>query len=136
MRCLISSAILQAIHNAAATAAPKEACGLLYGTPDAITASGVTPNVAQSPEKHFEIDPAALFAAIRAERRGEALIAGYWHSHPGGDAMPSPTDAAMAAPDEKLWLIVAGSDARLWRAVLNGGIHGRFDAITLEIPGA
>lgn len=106
---------------------PREACGLLFGVEGEISEATVTRNVADHPERRFEIDPAALFAALRAERAGGARIAGYWHSHPSGDAQPSQADAAMAVADGKLWLIVAGAEAAtLWRA----GAHG-FEAMEL-----
>lgn len=87
------------------------------------------------PEVRFEIDPRALFAALRAERGGGPKVAGYWHSHPSGDATPSATDAAMAAPDGKLWLIVAGEALRGWRAGPGGEVHGRFDRVEIELAG-
>jgi len=131
MRARISRCVVELIQRAAAEAAPREACGILFGADDEITGCQVTDNVSEIPETQFEIDPAALFAALRAERAGGARIAGYWHSHPGGDASPSAMDAAMAVPDGKLWLIVAGADVRLWRAVGDGAVHGRFEAIQL-----
>jgi proteasome lid subunit RPN8/RPN11 len=130
MRCEISRDVLDGIRRAAAVAAPLEACGLLFGTGEAVTGWNAAANVADAPERRFEIDPAALFAALRAERAGGAKILGYWHSHPGGDAMPSPTDAALAAPDGKLWLIVAGGEVTAWRAG-RGGRHGRFAPVTI-----
>ncbi len=56
---------------------------------------------------------------------------GYWHSHPSGDATPSVTDAAMAQPDGKLWLIVAHEGEKLWRAEDSGPLHGRFMPVEL-----
>ena len=120
--------MLVAIRQESALVSPREACGLLFGEDDAITAMQVVDNVAEDPERRFEIDPRALFAALRAERAGGPRLIGYWHSHPGGDATPSITDAAMAAPDGKLWLIVAGDMATLWRAG-SQGLHGRFAPI-------
>jgi len=92
---------------------------LLFGSSDAIDAVQVTDNVAENSQLHFEIDSKALFAALRAERAGGPKIAGYWHSHPSGDATPSATDAAMAVPDGKLWLIV-GHKVMAWRASERG----------------
>ncbi|WP_109807077.1 Mov34/MPN/PAD-1 family protein [Sphingosinithalassobacter portus] len=131
MTVRISRSLIDEIDAAAAAAAPHEACGLLFGRGDAITAWKPAENVAVTPETHFEIDPAALFAAIRAERAGGPPLIGYWHSHPNGDAAPSPTDAAMAAPDGKLWVIVARGAATCWRAVAQGSRHGRFDPVAL-----
>lgn len=128
MRVRISRRVVQAIQRAAAEAAPREACGLLFGDEDEVAGAQTTANVAKDPERRFEIDPEALFAAIRAERGGGPAIAGYWHSHPGGEATPSATDARMAAADGKLWLIVAGEAVTAWRAE-----RGGFGAVALEV---
>jgi desampylase len=132
MRCRISRLVLDAIRQESATVAPREACGLLFGGADEITGWQAAENVAEDPTRRFEIAPAVLFAALRAERAGGPRIAGYWHSHPSGDASPSATDAAMAAPDGRLWLIVAGEEARLWRAEESGPVHGRFREAAIE----
>lgn len=133
MRAHISRCVVELIQRAADDAAPREACGLLFGEGGAIDAASIAANVAENPLIHFEIDPAALFAAIRAERAGGPVLAGYWHSHPSGDATPSATDAAMAAPDGKLWLIVASGAVTGWQAVANGSHHGRFAPLALHI---
>ncbi|MEG3180347.1 M67 family metallopeptidase [Sphingomonas sp. LT1P40] len=130
MAIRISSCVIELIQRAAAEAAPMEACGLLFGS-EAVTQASVTANVAADPSRHFEVDPRALIAALRAERTGGERVAGYWHSHPSGDARPSVTDATMAAGDGKLWLIAAGADVTLWRAVQAGAVHGRFDAVEI-----
>lgn len=127
-RCWISRCVIDAIHAAAAEAAPREACGLLFGESDDIRDAEVTENVAENPERHFEVDPKALFAALRAERAGGAKLVGYWHSHPSGDAAPSATDTAMAAPDGKLWLIVAGGEVTAWTAGAGG-----FERVLLRV---
>ncbi|MDF7776242.1 M67 family metallopeptidase [Sphingomonas sp. AOB5] len=132
MRCRISRCVAETIRSDARAAAPREACGLLFGAAREITAAQVAENVSETPETRFEIDPRALFAAMRSERSGGPEIAGYWHSHPSGDATPSATDAAMAAPDGKLWLIVAGEAITAWQAG-EGGLHGRFEAVELAV---
>jgi proteasome lid subunit RPN8/RPN11 len=123
----ISRTLLADLLARAATSPEAEICGLLFGNDTRIDHAQSTPNVAPDPARHFEIDPAALFAALRAERAGGARIMGYWHSHPGGRAHPSATDASMAAGDGKLWLIVTGHDAATWRSVA----RGRFDPVEL-----
>jgi proteasome lid subunit RPN8/RPN11 len=120
MKVRISRTVLDAIRSHAAADAPREACGLLFGTAELVDAAMAAINVADDPERHFEIDPATLFAAIRAARAGGAKLAGYYHSHPNGRAEPSATDQAMAAPDGKLWLIVAGGAVTGWRAEPDG----------------
>ena len=128
MRTAISRSVLIGIRRFSADAAPNEACGLLFGEDGLITDFQAAENVAETPESRFEIDPRTLFAALRAEREGGAKIVGYWHSHPSGEATPSVTDAAMARPDQKLWVIVGGQDVRAWLAG-NGGTHGRFEEV-------
>ena len=133
MRVQISRCVAELIQRAAREAAPQEACGLLFGEAGAIFTASIEANVAENANMHFEIDPAGLFAAIRAERAGGPRVAGYWHSHPSGDAQPSVTDAMMAAPDGKLWVIAADRRIAGWRAVTAGERHDRFDPVELEL---
>ncbi len=99
-----------------AAADPHEVCGLLLGREGAILNVRPAVNVAPDPARHFELDPAVLIAAHRAARAGGPAILGHYHSHPSGHAEPSATDAANAAPDGSLWLIVGSGAARLWVA--------------------
>jgi desampylase len=132
MRIAISRYVLIGIQQISADSEGREACGLLFGSDALVDGFQVVENVHEAPDRHFEIDPAALFAALRAERAGGPGIIGYWHSHPSGDPMPSITDAAMAAPDGRLWLIQGGDTITAWRAVERGALHGRFDRVTVE----
>jgi proteasome lid subunit RPN8/RPN11 len=120
----ISSAALQCIVADAIAHPAIERCGLLFGDAARVAGATLCANVAADPARTFEIDPAALFAALREERRGGATLIGYWHSHPSGDVRPSATDAAMAAPDGKLWLIVGGGAVAVWRAGNEAGHTG------------
>ena len=131
MRLEISREVLEAIQAEAAASPGREVCGLLFGDPSRVTGWQATANVASHPERRFEIDPAALFAALRTQRDGGPRVAGYWHSHPGGDAAPSATDAVMASADGKVWLIV-GADVTAWRAVERGSVRCRFDPLVID----
>jgi len=111
----ISSTLVARLLNEAAQAPDREVCGLLFGTAERIEAIATCENVAIDPRRHFEVDPAALFRAIRAERSGGPALIGHWHSHPTGRAEPSASDAESAMGDGALWLIVTAQDARLWR---------------------
>jgi proteasome lid subunit RPN8/RPN11 len=105
---------------AEAVATPhREICGLLFGDGNRIESAEPTPNVAADPARTFEIDPAFLFRAIRAERQGGSRLIGHYHSHPNGRAEPSPRDLAAAEPG-KYWLIIGGGEARLWLAEQDG----------------
>ena len=117
--------------RALAAASPEEVCGLLFGTPDRVDAMLVCRNVATDPLTAFEIDPAQLLAAHRSARGAGPRIVGCYHSHPGGDAAPSPRDALSAAANGWLWVIVGGEEARVFRVVEGGAIHGRFEEVPL-----
>lgn len=132
MAVTISRMLLDQIQ-AIAAADRAEVCGLLLGVAGRIEAIAPAANVAPDPARHFELDPAALIAAHRAARAGRAQIIGHYHSHPSGVAVPSATDAACAAPDGSLWLIVAGGDARLWVAQGDGAGGVRFAPATLRV---
>ena len=133
MRCRISRSDHDAILAESAAQPAREVCGLLFGAHDAIVAVRACANVAEDPARRFEIDPAALFAALRAERAGGPVLVGHYHSHPSGETTPSATDAAMALPDGRIWLIAGQGVLTAWRAVRNGAIHGRFVPLALDI---
>ena len=132
MVLVLSSAILDDLQQLARKAAPEEACGLLFGENGTVSGYKLTRNTAENRLRHFEIDPGALIAAEREMRDGGRRIIGYFHSHPLGAVAPSKTDAAMAAADDRIWLIINGQDAAAWQAAENGEIYGRFDPITLD----
>lgn len=132
MSVTISRMLLDQIQ-AIAAADRAEVCGLLLGAAGRIDGIAPAANVAPDPARHFELDPVALIAAHRVARAGGAQIIGHYHSHPSGVAVPSATDAACAAPDGSLWLIVAGADARLWVAQGDGAAGVRFAPATLRV---
>jgi proteasome lid subunit RPN8/RPN11 len=105
----------------------------LLGTAERIRAIRPAANVAAEPGRAFELDPAVLIAAHRAARAGGEAILGHYHSHPGGDPQPSACDAAAVGAAGELWLVVAGREARLWRAVAGGPVHGAFAAEAMAV---
>jgi proteasome lid subunit RPN8/RPN11 len=119
MTVMLPAALLEQILGLAADSPAHEVCGLLLGEGYRIDRIVPTANVAADPARWFEIDPAALFAALRAERAGGPRVIGHYHSHPNGSAQPSPHDAAAAEPG-KLWMIVGGGVARMWLAEAAG----------------
>lgn len=135
MQVLLSSALhAQLLAHAAATY-PEECCGLLFGLGNMIDRIEPAANVADDPEQAFEIDPVMLISAERAMRQGGASIMGHYHSHPNGRADPSPRDAAAAACDGRLWLVIAGKQITAWRAVSRGALLGTFDPVPLQLIG-
>jgi len=113
MAVTIERPVLRSLLEAASLIPDREICGLLFGSVHAIGRTQHAENVAERPAETFEIDPRALFAALRAERAGGDRLIGHYHSHPNGSAEPSPRDLAAAEPG-KYWLILGGGDARLW----------------------
>lgn len=118
-----------------AAASRDEICGLLLGQGGIVAQLLPTGNVAAEPAIRFEIDPVALIAAHRAARGGGPAVIGHFHSHPSGVAHPSLRDAADAAPDGAIWLIVAGAEVSAWQASPNGALHGRFNPLALLVSG-
>jgi desampylase len=130
----IASGVVESLVDAAAAAAPNEACGLLLGGPDRIVAAVAARNVAAHPERAFEIDPAMLLRTHREARAAGQRVIGHYHSHPNGIATPSRRDAAAAVDNDHLWLIVAGGIVQAFRSVSGAAdtaLHGRFVAVTL-----
>jgi proteasome lid subunit RPN8/RPN11 len=132
MTVRIATALIDRIIAHAAETPDREVCGLLFGTDATIEAARPAANVADTPARTFEIDPKALFAAIRAERQGGPRLAGFYHSHPSGDPAPSPRDAAAAEPG-RLWLIVAGGQVAAYRAEAGGPILHAFTAVPVTL---
>lgn len=125
----ISRSLLEAICADARSDGSRERCGLLLGDGASILDFVPCANLHSAPERHFELDPAALVAAYRAERASGPAVVGHYHSHPVGEAQPSLADAAAADDDGRLWLIVSRDDEGLWRSVAGGAVHGRFEAV-------
>ncbi len=121
------------LSNWAALAAPNECCGLIFGSGSMIERLELTDNIAANPQCNFEIEPSVLIQNMKAARSGATQIMGYFHSHPNGLAMPSPRDAAQAAPDGRIWLIITDTELTAWRAVSNGAHHDRFNPVQLLI---
>ena len=113
---------------AARAAHPEEACGLILGRPDGWVADELVPcrNVAETPAREFEIDPATLLHWYRTLRGGERAVIGVYHSHPTGRAAPSATDAARAWDKDLVWVIVAGTAITAWQPT-----EGGFDPLDL-----
>ena len=127
----MTSGGLATLLEEAARAHPRECCGLLLGEGDVVREVRPAANVHAAPERHFEIDPAALIAAHRAARAGGPALLGYYHSHSAGPPEPSATDRAAASGDGRIWAIVGQGAVRLWRDLPEG-----FEALPLRVaPG-
>ncbi|MEO6093912.1 MAG: M67 family metallopeptidase [Novosphingobium sp.] len=124
----ISIELLRRLVAEADRAAPLECCGLLLGQGARIETIESARNIAADPHRRFEIDPAALFAAYRAERSGGLQLIGYYHSHPSGHPAPSPRDCEHASGDRRVWAIIAGGEVGFWR-----DMDGSFEALSCRL---
>lgn len=114
----ISRVVLEAIIADVRADPAVERCGLLLGEGRMVSASRSAPNIHPQPGWHFELDPAILIASERAARYGGGPnVLGHYHSHPSGQPVPSTADAAAAAADGRLWLIIGREGWRMWRSV-------------------
>jgi proteasome lid subunit RPN8/RPN11 len=85
----------------------REVCGLIGARDGEPATCYPVANVADAPDRLFQMDPSGQIAAMKAMReRGEALFAVY-HSHPDAPARPSPTDLAEDTYPDVLKLVVS-----------------------------
>lgn len=104
----ISQAILDQMLQHILSCLPEEACGLLGGSLASGRARVCLPieNEVHSPTR-FRMEPSAqLNAFYEFEQKGLDLVA-FFHSHPAGPPMPSPTDLEEFAYPGVLTLIWA-----------------------------
>jgi proteasome lid subunit RPN8/RPN11 len=90
---------------------PDEACGLLGGRESQVEEVYPLPNTEQSPARYLADPQAQLDAMLDMEARDQEVV-GIYHSHPGRGAYPSPTDVAMAAYPNAVYLIVSLKDGK------------------------
>lgn len=128
MDIAVTSGVIATLIKEARKTADLECCGLLLGSPigpvrsapPRIIDARPTPNVHSEPARHFEIDPAALIAAYRAERDGGPALIGFYHSHPNGHPRPSAEDCEHAGGDGRVWAIIAAGDVYFWQDAPQG----------------
>jgi proteasome lid subunit RPN8/RPN11 len=108
----LADQIRRAILTHADNCAPNECCGLLAADPEGqITFAYPLTNINPSPVS-YTVDPDEHFAALtHAESRGWE-IAGVFHSHPGGSAMPSMVDVQTALEPDWMYLIASPDEIR------------------------
>jgi len=103
---IVGRAVLDAVIAHARDSAPAECCGLLLGTPDAVTESRRARNLATDPNR-FLIDPEDHIDARREARTRGIEVVGFYHSHPHSAPVPSERDLAEASYADCLYLIVS-----------------------------
>lgn len=117
MSLKVPKAVAAQVAAAAEKAYPEECCGLLIGPlPDSFEKTGrevrveearALPNGWESQAKthRYQIDP-KLYAQVEKELSGTGrAVVGFYHSHPGVPAWPSPFDLERAWPCYSYWIL-------------------------------
>lgn len=142
----IDAAALADIEAVAAQSWPRECCGLLVGTFDAVAAIWSVSEIVLAPNTappdcldRFEVAPKVLFATLRrVDGTGQSII-GHYHSHPNGRAVPSEIDASMRFYDDHAWLIagLASASCRAtfsaWRPVREPAGQPPFAELSIRV---
>jgi len=112
----IAAPALLALRRHLEQAFPEEGCGVLLGRAEGTLSAleEVACANARSDRRgdRYQIDPLDLLRAQRQARVHGLEMVGFYHSHPGGAAHPSPTDLAEAHWLGCAYLITAVRDGR------------------------
>lgn len=112
---LLPAAAGRLLARAAEEACPREGCGLLLGrvrgTDRIVERLRPAANRWEGRDDRYLVDPATLRRAVDREAEGGPRVLGFYHSHPGAEAVPSGTDRELAWP-WYLYLIVPVRDGR------------------------
>jgi proteasome lid subunit RPN8/RPN11 len=96
----------RAIIDHAKRETPREVCGIIGGLRGKTATIIPVPNIARNPNTHYELDHRALAASLFALKNEGLSIIGFYHSHPGGDPIPSEADIHEATYPDVAYLIL------------------------------
>lgn len=111
----VRRAVLDDIEAHARRDAPLECCGLLVARDGVLVEAVVAANVADEPQRRYDVSPVDHLAQIKRCREltrggtGVFEIVGVYHSHPRTAPAPSPTDLEQAL-EEFLYVIAGPAD--------------------------
>lgn len=109
MRALVMpAAVRRALVAHARRERPRECCGLLVGSGARVVFAVPAHNVDPTPATRYRVDPRQHLDLQRVLRGvvPSLAIVGAYHSHPHGDAAPSPSDIAEAYDAGWVYVIV------------------------------
>lgn len=110
LRLWLTDALAAEITAHAEREYPHEACGVLLGVGESARRVVPISNIAANPLHEYHMDEREL-ARVIGGIDGLQVIA-FYHTHPRGDALPSPVDVARAAYPTTPFLIVGLKDQR------------------------
>ena len=133
---------LQAMIDHALEDAPVECCGVLAARDGEVVATYRARNTEASPYR-FNIHPLDYRRLEEAINAGGATVAGFYHSHTGSEARPSPTDIRMMGPffgPPYVHFVIGVADrehphARVFY-IENGGATEHQYELTADVPGS
>jgi proteasome lid subunit RPN8/RPN11 len=96
----------QLLHHAQQNPA-VEICGLVGSKNNVPSTCYPVSNVAQHPEKRFQLDASEQIAAMAKMRDSQEQLFAIYHSHPTAPATPSMLDLEQAAYPDALYLIIS-----------------------------
>lgn len=105
---VLAPEVAREVLDHALEVAPEECCGVLLG-PEAGRATGVlrADNVHEDTRTRYQIDPETMLKAVELEEAGQAVVVGFYHSHPRGAAAFSQEDRARGAWEGRDYLLVS-----------------------------
>lgn len=122
----------RALVQQAQADAPNETCGIIGGNGNRAQSLIPIPNAAEQPRVHYRLDERAQIAAFAQLNAAGQSVIGFYHSHPAGDPIPSPTDIQLATYPDTAYVIVGlgRNEPRLaaWTMA-----YGRVDRLPLHV---
>jgi len=103
---IIDTAVHEELIDAAKSASPLEACGLLAGKGGRAVKFFPLTNTDESSE-HYSMLPEEQFAAVRSMRAEGLQMLAIWHSHPETPARMSEEDLRLAYTPNVLYTITS-----------------------------
>jgi proteasome lid subunit RPN8/RPN11 len=112
---LLESGVFEKIKKYAEDSYPVEACGVLLTDNEKVTSGQIritdACSIENTAESHrlrgyFSIDPMALFATEKKASENGFSVAGFYHSHPDNEAIPSAEDEKYMVPGQ-IYLITS-----------------------------
>ncbi len=104
-RLVVPAALAAQLGRWARWAAPYEICGALLGLGERVVRAWPAANLDRDPRRFLMCPRDQLAIYEYAGRSGLELLA-FYHSHPGGPAVPSARDRKLALHPEELMVIV------------------------------
>lgn len=112
---MIVDARIEARLRELTAGAEVEVCGALVGTDSAIIEVWPLANRSAHADRSFLIPAEDVLRVEQAAEARGLQVLGFYHSHPRGAAMPSPSDLRQAVPGYMYLIVAENGEMRAWR---------------------